>query len=56
MVVLEPLKIIIDNYPNKGPTKVSVPNFPSRPELGNHAVTFDKIIYIEKSDFMEVNF
>lgn len=54
MVVLEPLKIVIKNFPHEGPTKISVPNFPSKPELGDHKVTFDKVIYIEKSDFMEV--
>lgn len=54
MVVLEPLKIVIENYPGKGPTKVPVPNFPNKPEVGNHTVTFDRVIYIEKSDFMEV--
>ncbi|XP_018575748.1 probable glutamine--tRNA ligase [Anoplophora glabripennis] len=53
MVVLEPLKIMIENYPHKGPIKVSVPNFPSKPDLGNHDVTFNKVLYIEETDFME---
>ncbi|KAK4872474.1 hypothetical protein RN001_014503 [Aquatica leii] len=53
MAVLDPLKIIIENYPHKGPIKVSVPNFPSKPELGSHNVAFDRIIYIEKNDFAE---
>lgn len=54
MVVLDPLKVSIENYPHNGPTNVSVPNFPNKPELGNHSVTFDKVIYIERSDFIEV--
>lgn len=54
MVVLEPLKITIENFPSTSPIKISVPNFPNKPELGAHDVIFDRVIYIEKSDFMEV--
>lgn len=54
MVVLEPLKVVIENYPHKEGIKVPVPNFPSQPELGSHDVTLDQIVYIEKTDFMEV--
>ncbi|CAG9816307.1 unnamed protein product [Phaedon cochleariae] len=54
MVVLEPLKITIENFPGDRPLKISVPNFPNKPELGNHTVRFDRTIYIEKNDFMEV--
>lgn len=54
MVVLEPLKITIENYPHTTAIKVSVPDFPNKPELGSHDITFDRIIYIERSDFMEV--
>lgn len=56
MVVLEPLKITIENLPNDKPITVSVPNFPSKPELGNHNVTLENTIYIESSDFMEVTY
>lgn len=55
MVVLEPLKITIENYPHNTAIKVSVPDFPNKPELGSHDITFDRIIYIERSDFMEVS-
>ncbi|XP_022920273.2 probable glutamine--tRNA ligase [Onthophagus taurus] len=54
MVVLNPLKITIKNFPHENPVKVSVPNFPSQPEKGSHNITFDKVIYIEKDDFIEV--
>lgn len=54
MVVLEPLKITIDNYPHKTAVDITVPNFPNKPELGSHNVSFNRVIYIEKSDFMEV--
>ncbi|XP_066256196.1 probable glutamine--tRNA ligase isoform X1 [Euwallacea similis] len=53
MVVLDPLKITIENYPYPGPKQLSVPDFPNKPESGNHNVIFDRVIYIEKSDFME---
>lgn len=54
MVVLEPLKIKIDNFPQKGAINVKVPNFPNQTDSGFHEVTFNNIIYIEKTDFMEV--
>nr|XP_023022427.1 probable glutamine--tRNA ligase [Leptinotarsa decemlineata] len=54
MVVLEPLKISIENFPFAEPVSVDVPNYPNKPELGSHTVVFDRTIYIEKSDFMEV--
>lgn len=53
MVVLEPLKVTIQNFPYKEPTKVTMPNFPTKPELRGHDVIFDKVIYIERNDFME---
>lgn len=54
MAVLEPVKITIENYPHSSPIKISVPDFPNKPEMGTHEIIFDKIIYIDKSDFMEV--
>lgn len=53
MVVLEPLKITITNFPTSAPTTVTVPDFPSEPGKGSHSVNFDKVIYIEGSDFKE---
>ena len=55
MAVLEPLKITIENYPNSSEVKVSVPNFPTDESKGTHEVTFDRIVYIDASDFHEVN-
>ncbi|GLG98257.1 Probable glutamine--tRNA ligase [Gryllus bimaculatus] len=54
MVVLEPLKVTISNFPHPQKTNVEVPNFPKDPKLGSHSVGFDKIVYIERSDFKEV--
>lgn len=53
MVVLEPLKITIENFPSDKPIQVSVPDFPNEPEKGSHTVVFNKILYIEASDFKE---
>lgn len=53
LVVLEPLKVTITNFPYEKPQSLEVPNFPNDPSKGSHLVTFDKVIYIEKSDFKE---
>ncbi|KAL1518260.1 hypothetical protein ABEB36_001908 [Hypothenemus hampei] len=54
MVVLEPLKVVIENFPYSAPQIVTVPDFPQKPDSSSHPVVFDRVIYIEKSDFMEV--
>ncbi|XP_319458.4 probable glutamine--tRNA ligase [Anopheles gambiae] len=53
MAVLEPLKITILDYPHNGPIQLSVPNFPNVPEKGEHMIWFDRVVYIERTDFME---
>lgn len=53
MAVLEPIKITISNYPHDGPVKLPVADFPNAPEKGTHEVWFDRVVYIERSDFME---
>lgn len=54
MAVLEPLRIVITNYPSDKPTLVTVPNLPGNEAMGNHTVPFHKEIWIERSDFREV--
>lgn len=54
MVILEPLKIRITNFPSDKSTQVNVPDFPNEPEKGSHSVVFDKVIYIEATDFKEL--
>lgn len=51
LVVLEPLKVTITNFPFDNPQTVDVPNFPNDPSKGVHHVVFDRVIYIERSDF-----
>ena len=52
MAVLDPLKVVIDNYPEGQTETIEVERHPDHPELGKASVTFGKEIYIEKSDFM----
>lgn len=52
MVVLRPLKVIIDNYEEGKTEKIQVDINPNKPELGTKTVTFSKEIYIEQDDFM----
>ena len=53
MGVLNPLKIVIDNYPEDKSEQLDIPNHPNDPTMGERKVPFSKIIYIEKDDFME---
>lgn len=54
MAVLDPLKVVIDNYPADGEESFDVPDFPQDPEnSASRKVPFGPIIYIERSDFEE---
>ena len=53
MCVLDPLKVIIDNYPDDLVEKVVGKNHPQDPERGERELPFTKELYIERSDFME---
>ncbi|CAF4936556.1 unnamed protein product [Pieris macdunnoughi] len=52
MVVLDPLKITITNFPNEA-ISVKVPDFPNEPDKSFHNVVLDKTLYIEANDFKE---
>ena len=52
MAVLDPLKVIIDNYPEGQTETLELDRHPDHPEFGRSKVTFAKEIYIEKPDFM----
>jgi glutaminyl-tRNA synthetase len=54
IVVLKPLKLIIDNYPDGGEEECFAPNHPQKPEWGKRVVPLSKILYIERDDFMEI--
>ena len=51
--VLDPIKLIIDNYPEGQSEEFTVPNNPENEALGSRTVTFSRELYIERNDFME---
>lgn len=53
MAVLNPLKVIIDNYPDDQVEWFDVEVNPEKPEMGTRKVPFCREIYIEQDDFME---
>ena len=54
MGVLNPLKVVIDNYPENQTEEFEAPNLPDDPEkMGYRQVPFSREIFIERSDFME---
>ncbi len=53
MAVLNPLKVIITNYPEGISENLILVDNPENPESGNHEVPFSREIYIEQEDFME---
>ena len=53
MGVLNPLKVIIDNYPDNGEEEVTAVNNPEDPSAGTRKIPFSKVLYIEREDFME---
>ncbi len=54
MCVLEPLKLVIDNYPEGRQEQVMAKNHPQNEEMGERPITFSKELYIERDDFMEL--
>ena len=53
MAVTEPVKLIIDNYPEDQIEELDVDNNLENPELGSRKVPFGKELYINREDFME---
>lgn len=53
MCVLDPIKVVIENYPEGESENLDVSNHPKRPELGRRELPFSREIYIERDDFME---
>jgi len=55
MAVLEPLKVVLDNYPADQVEEFEVPDFPQDPECtAMRKIPFSRELYIEQDDFMEV--
>ncbi len=53
MGVLDPLKVVITNYPADKVEDVEAKNHPQNPYMGSRKVPFSREIYIERSDFLE---
>ena len=51
--VLDPLKVVITNYPKNKTENLEAVNNPENPDVGKRNIPFSREIYIEKSDFME---
>ena len=53
MAVLDPIKLVITNYPEGQTEMLEVENHPKNEEMGKREVPFSRELYIEASDFME---
>jgi glutaminyl-tRNA synthetase len=53
MAVLDPVKLVIENYPEDREEFCEVPNHPQRPEWGRRQVPFCRELWIEREDFSE---
>ena len=51
--VLNPVKLIVTNYPEGKTEEMEAVNNPERPEDGTHTITFSRELWIERDDFME---
>ncbi len=56
MAVLDPVKLVITNYPEDKTEEFEVENHPNHPEMGTRKVSFSRELYIESTDFMEEPF
>jgi len=53
IAVLDPLKLVIDNYPEGSEEHCEAPNHPQQPDLGRRALPFSRELWIEREDFTE---
>jgi glutaminyl-tRNA synthetase len=53
MVVLHPLRLVIDNYPEGQEEELDAVNNPEDPSMGTRKIPFSRVLYIEKEDFRE---
>ncbi|MEQ8426479.1 MAG: glutamine--tRNA ligase/YqeY domain fusion protein [Gammaproteobacteria bacterium] len=51
--VLNPLKVVIENYPEGQTEQLAAPYHPNDPSMGERELPFSRVIYIEQDDFME---
>ena len=53
MAVLDPVKLVIDNYPEDQVEWMDASNNPENEKMGSRKVPFSKVLYIDREDFME---
>ncbi len=53
MAVLDPVKVVIENYPEGQSEEMDAVNHPGNPDMGTRKVAFSREIFIERDDFME---
>jgi glutaminyl-tRNA synthetase len=53
IAVLDPLKLVVDNYPEGGAEECFAPNHPQHAELGKRPLAFSRELWIERDDFQE---
>lgn len=53
IAVLDPIKLVITNFPEDAEEPCSAPNHPLNPDLGARTVPFTRELWIEREDFME---
>ncbi len=51
MAVLDPIKLVIENYPENKEELLDIPNHPQKPEMGRRQVPFSRELWIEREDF-----
>jgi len=51
--VLNPLRVVIENYPEGQSEELDAPYHPNDPDMGSRKIPFSKVIYVERDDFME---
>lgn len=52
MAVLDPIELIVENYPDGHTEDIEIPVHPDHPEMGTRTVKFSKHLFIERDDFM----
>ena len=53
MAVLDPIKLVIENYPEDKEELMDVPNHPQKPEWGKRQVPFSRELWIERDDYTD---
>ena len=53
MAVLDPLKVVIENYPAGQTETLDAINHPDNPDAGRRPITFGRVLWVEREDFME---